>query len=455
MPPAGAPLAGPVVFEAAAPDARWVSVCQARSDTNADGRVSAALSERGEWIGDRMQRYLEFASGEEQLIDDLLLSSPDGRWLVLRLDGHVELYDTLTGARRDLSAVGADARAEPNDVNAHRALAFSPDSLFYLRNRDGGSELVRQSLLDASERVLLKSSDPIARLRLDPAGKLITLSIARAENAKNGRFIWPYRLDDSARPCRGAPSRYLGQNPNADPFTTAVVDVEGTHAEFVDNLAAIFGTAIVQRDIDGGLWLTHGKERRVIADKACAGRVLLADAPTDTLLVGCVIEKRPGRLNVVAVSGKQATSLDIEVALLGDEPVRASRRLVALYPGADCVLYDTQRQALHRLRAGDAVLSTVGARALVRRGKSLLFYDAESESETTLATDLDPFGSLLVTAGHVFASPWLVDVESGRIRGRVAGKALALSTSGAVLVPAAAATDQALDEGPLTWRAPD
>jgi hypothetical protein len=455
LPPAGAPLAGPLVFEAAAPDARWVSVCQARSDTNGDGRISVAVSERGEWTGDRMQRYLEFASGEEQSIDDLLLSSPDGRWLVLRLAEHVELYDTLTGARHDLSALGADSRPEPNDVSAHRALAFSADSLFYLRNADGGSELVRRSLLDAGERVLLKSSDPIARLQLDPAGKLITLSIARSENARNGRFVWPYRLDDSARPCRGTLTRYQGHNPNADPFTSAVVDVDGAHAEFVDNLAAVFGSAIVQRDADGALWLTHGKERRAIADKACAGRVLLADATTDTLLVGCVIEKRPGRLNVVAVSGKQHTSLDIEVALLGDEPVRASRRLVALYPGADCVLYDTQKQALHRLRAGDAVLSTVGARALVRRGKSLLFFDAESESETALAADLDPFGSLLTTAGHVFASPWLVDVEGGRRRGRVSGKALALSTSGAVLVPAVPAAEQSLDEGPLTWRAPE
>ncbi|HET9929768.1 MAG TPA: hypothetical protein VFQ35_03740, partial [Polyangiaceae bacterium] len=234
LPPAGAANAGQLVFEAAAPDARWVTVCQARNDTNGDGRVSTTVSERGEWLGDRMQRYLELATGAEQAIEDLLLSSPDGRWLVLRLDGHVELYDTLTGARRDLSALGADSRPEPNDFTNHRALAFSTDSLFYLRNGDGGSELVRLSLLDGNELVLLKSSDPIARLRLDPAGKLITLSIARAENARNGRFVWPHRLDDAPRPCRGPFARFQGPNPNADPLTSAVVDVDGAHAEFVD-----------------------------------------------------------------------------------------------------------------------------------------------------------------------------------------------------------------------------
>lgn len=443
------------MFEAAAPDARWISVCQARTDTNGDGKVSATISERGEWSGDRMQRYLEFASGEEQPIDELLLSSSDGRWLVLRLDEHVELYDTLTGTRRDLTALGADTRTEPNEFSSHRVLAFSSDSLLYVRHGEDGDAVVRHLLQDASERVLTKSADPIARMRLDPAELQLTLSAARAENAKSGRFVWPYRLDDAPRPCQAPLSRYQGPNPNADPFASAVVALDGTHAEVVDNLATLFGNDTVQRDLDGALWLVRGKERHAVADKACAGRVLLADAASNMLLIGCAIEKRPGRLNVVAVSGKQRTSLDIEVALLGDEPVRPSRRLVALYPGADCVLFDTQKQKLHRLRAGDTVLSSVGARALVRRGKSLLFFDAESGNETALSADIDPFGSLLVTGGLVFASPWLIDVEGGRVRGRISGKGLALSTTGAVLVPAVAATDQTLDEGPLTWRAPD
>lgn len=455
LPPAAAPVAGPLVFEAAAPDARWISVCQARSDTNDDGRVSATFSERGVWVGDRMQRYLQFASGEEQLIDELLLSSADGRWLVLRLDQHVELYDTLTGARRDLSALGADTRTEPNEFSSHRTLAFASDSLLYVRKAEGVDAVVRHRLQDATERVLAKSADPIARLRLDPAEQSLTLSAARAENAKNGRFVWPYRLDDAPRPCRAPLARYQGPNPNADPFANAVVALDGSHAEVVDGLAAIFGSASVERDVDGALWLVRGKERRQVMDKACAGRVLFADAASDTLLLGCVIEKRPGRLNVVAVSGKQRTSLDIEVALLGDEPVRASQRLVPLYPGADCVLFDTQKQKLHRLQAGDAVLASVGGRALVRRAKSLLFFDADSGNETPLGVEVDAFVNVLVSGGLAFVSPWLIDVASGRLQGRISGKGLALSTTGAVLVPALAGTDQTLDEGPLTWRAPE
>jgi hypothetical protein len=445
-----------------APDARWLSVCQAREDTNGDGRVSVGNGDRGD--GDRTLRYLEFASGEEQVIDELLASSPDGRWLVLRLQGHVELYDSLSGTRRDLTALGADTRSEPNEIATHRVLAFTPTTLFYVRTRDDGAELVRQTLEDGSERVLYTSPDPIARLRLDPAGKLATLNVARAQNAKNGRFIWPHRLDDAPSPCRTPLSRYLAPNPAADAFSTVVVDIETGHAELVEGLAGIYGDAVVRREADGSLWIVRGKARHRVSDKTCAGRLLLSDVASETLLVGCVIEKRPGRLNVVAISGNgrkslnvelERQSLDIEVALLGDEPVRPSERLVTLYPGADCVLFDTQKRELHRLRAGDVVLDSAGARALVRRGKTLLFFDADTGTETALPETLDAFATLIVSGPLVFATPWVIDVQNGRVLGRVSGKGLALSNAGAVLVPATTATDQTLDEGPLTWRTPE
>ncbi|MFZ5896685.1 MAG: hypothetical protein ACOY0T_36855 [Myxococcota bacterium] len=456
LPPAGAPVAGPLRLEAAAPDARWLVVCQARSDTDGDGRLTVTSSEQGEARGDRMLRYLEFASGEEQIIDELLARSEDGRWLVLKRTDTVELYDTLTGARSAVSAFGADTRTEPHDpVGVHRTLVFGSEALFYVRISDASNELIMKQLADGSERVLYTSPDPIARVHVDPAGKLISLSVARAENAKGKRFVWPYRLEDNVRECRGPKAPYVAPNPNADVFSSVVVDIEQARGGLVETLAGTFGASVIRRNADGSLWAVRTNEKRAIADKNCGGRVLWSDATNDVLLVGCAIEKRPGRLNVEVVTRAQRKSLDIEVALLGDEPTRPSQRLVALYPGADCVLFDVQKQVLHRLQAGDAVLSSYGARALVRRSKNLLLFDAEAGELTPLPTPLDAFGDVLVTGALVFASPWLVDLESGRVRGRVAGKALALSTSGAVLVPAVAATDQALDEGPLTWRLPE
>ncbi|MGC4094202.1 MAG: hypothetical protein QM756_41085 [Polyangiaceae bacterium] len=456
LPPAGAPAAGPISLELAAPDARWLVACQARVDSDGDGRLAVTSNDKGELGGDRMQRYLEFASGEEREIDDLLASSADGRWLVLRLEDHTELYDTVSGARRDSSALGADTRSEPLEPGRHRAFAFSENSLFYLRARDNGEELVQQELSLGGERLLYTSKEPIARLRVDVGGKLVVLSVARPENAKQRRFTWPYRLDSAPRPCRGPGARFPAPNPNADPFSTLVVDIEQGSVEPVDALAGLFGQSLVRREADGSLWLTRGKQRQQLTDKACAGRILFSDVESNSFLIGCAIDKKPGRFNVELVGRDARKSLDVDVASLGyDEPNRAPKRLFALYPGANCALYDTEKRTLHMLSPGDAVLSTQGAHALVRRGKSLFLFDADSRRETDLKAPLDPFGDVLVTGSLVFASPWLVDLESGRVRGPVAGKGLALASSGAVLVPAQPPSERALAEGPLTWRRPE
>jgi len=456
LPPAGVRAAGPLSLEAVAPDARWLVVCQARADTDGDARVAVTTSAKGEPAGDRMARYLAFASGEEQMIDDLLASSADGRWLVLRIADHVELYDSVSGVRRDLTALGADTRSEPIEAGPHRAFAFTSDALVYVRARDALEELVWHKLEDGSERMLYSSPDPIARMRVDPAGKLAVLQVARPENAKNRRFVWPYRLENNARACRGPEAHYLAPNPNADLFSTLVVDIEQARGGLVDNLAGVWGAGIVRREADASLSFVRGSERLRVADKACAGRLLFVDPGGETLLVGCSIEKRPGRLNVELVTRAEHRSLDLEVALLGyDEPARAPQRLVALYPGADCVLFDTQKRTIHRLHTGDSVLSTFATRALIRRGKSLLFVDADTGTETALPVAPDAFGEVLVTRSLAFVSPWLIDLESGRVRGRVSGKGLALSALGAVLVPSVGPSDHSLAEGPLTWRLPE
>jgi hypothetical protein len=151
--------------------------------------------------------------------------------------------------------------------------------------------------------------------------------------------------------------------------------------------------------------------------------------------------------------GRQArTPLEIDVAQLAfDEPAVEPARLIALYPGADTVLFDVQKSFLHRLKSGDSVLASAGPRALVRRSKSILMFDAETGTLSALPGRLDPLGALLRQGALVFASPLLVDVEAGRVLGSVSGRPLALASSGKLLLPAAPASSTALAEGPLTW----
>jgi hypothetical protein len=456
LPSASTTAAGPLTFEAAAPDGHWIVVCQARTDSDRNGQLEVKVSPRGELTGDALQRYLELVSGDELELEDLLAASADGRFLVLTLAGRAVLYDTTSGTRTDLSLLGADIARDPNQRNLHRTLVFGDGALFYVRKHDREQELVERALTDGAERVLYQSTDPVARITLDARNKLISLAVARDATARNGRFIWPHALESTPKACQSSVPRYVAANPNADLFSYVVVNRESGETRAVDGFVTGFDSGVVRRDAEGALLLDRGKASSVVADKGCSGRLLFTDPWHDTFLVGCTLPKRPGRFGVELVAAGARKPLDIDVAALSwDEPARSETRLLALYPGADSALFDTQTRKLHALHPGDAVLATQAAHALLRRGKTLVLFDAEVDREAALPGELAPFGDVLRQGALVFASPELVDVASGRVLGNVAGKALALSTSGAVLVPAKAATESSLAEGPLSWRVPE
>jgi hypothetical protein len=396
LPVAATPASGPLTFEAAAPDGRWLVTCQARVDTNGDGRVEVGVSESGELTGDAMVRYLTFASGGEQAIDALLAASADGRWLVFEREGRSELYDTDTGARLDLSALGADTRREPGPSLEHRSLAFADDRLFYVRTSGPAQEVVERRLSTASERPLFRGAEAIVRLELDRGGKKLLLKVAGADSNKNGRSDFPHALERGKAPCVGPVPRFQVERQSADAQSQLVVDRASGEAIRVDDLAAIVGETLLRRDPEGALFADGKRGRRQIADKNCSGRVLWIDAASEELLLGCALPKRPGRLGVEFLGRAGRKPLEIDVAQLAfDEPAAASARLVALYPGADTVLFDFEKQFLHRLKSGDAVLASAGPHALIRRGRTALTFDAETGTLAPLPGRLDPLGSLL------------------------------------------------------------
>lgn len=448
-------VTGPFTFEAAAPDGRWLVTCQARADSDGDGQIRVGVSPQGELQGDALTRYLSLASGAERAIDDLLASSADGRWLVLEAEGRSELFDTSTGARLDLSALGADTRREPERRAHHRTLVLQDDSLFYLKTQGKGGELVERRLSTGAERSLYRSAEPVLRFELDTYGKVIVVTVAGPDANGNGRFDWPYELERGKRPCQSPVAQYRAARLGADPLSFVVVERATGEARRFDDLAVAFGSEVVRRCSDGALVAEYGARRRTLADSTCAGRVLWLDPWRDQLLVGCTMPKKSGRLAVELVAAGRHSPLEIDVAALPlDEFAHPSERLMPLYPGADTVLFDAEKRLLHRLKSGDAVLHTAGAHALVRRGRALLLFDAERGSESTLPGKLDALSDVLKSGTLVFASPYVVDVAEGRILGAIGGRPLALSSAGAALVPAQPPTANSLAEGPLSWQTP-
>ena len=85
--------AHPTQLLAAASDASWAALCQARADTDGDGQVAQRTGPAGALTGDRAQPYFIAGSGAGAAIDELLAVAPGGRFAAVRRGRRLILID--------------------------------------------------------------------------------------------------------------------------------------------------------------------------------------------------------------------------------------------------------------------------------------------------------------------------------------------------------------------------
>lgn len=444
---------GPLSFESAAGDGSWVVYCQARKDSNSDGRIEARVGPGGELIGDALTRWFSLGSGHEVAIDDVLARSEDDSRALLRMQGRLFLLENQE--LRELELPNADLRFEPGSQNPHRTLALVESTLFWVRMAGNRSELLARDLRTGEDRVEHALRGPIIRFQVHDSGARLVLQVPGADANNNGRFDWPFVPQRHPHACVGPIPRLMAPIRRSDPLHTVLLNRRTGSHQSVDNLIVPFGDGALRRDPNGALILERAGRARAVADSNCAGRVLWADPKRDQMLIGCAAPKKSARLQVELVHAFVRTGLDFDVAALEfDEPLGTLRRLVPLYPGADAVLFDLELQKLHWLRRGDQVLHASETKALVRRGRRLIVFNAERSTESVLPGMIDPLGELLVQGDLVYITPFVVDTALGRLLGRVPGPGLSLTRNGEVLTPTQAADATTLARGPLRWRTP-
>jgi hypothetical protein len=81
----------------------WVIGCQARADTNHDGKIAARdyFADNG----DELVPYLFVGPGEGEVIDEFVGRDPTSRYLGFVQNRRLYILDSQTGTRRDLSAL--------------------------------------------------------------------------------------------------------------------------------------------------------------------------------------------------------------------------------------------------------------------------------------------------------------------------------------------------------------
>ena len=447
----------PLTVEHVGRTGRYIVACVARDDTNRDGKLAAHVGPAAELEGDELLPVLATGKRPLEPIEDLLAYDPRGRFLALRRGGKPLLVDVIARSEVDLSSLDFDDRDDRVPLAGHRAAAFDPrGELFaYVRRRAGRSNVVLRTLGTGAERVVAGLAGEPWRLRWDGTGRSLVVWSVTEDTTQNGRLDWPVGPAKGPRlRCTGPVPRFHVAPETGDRPTPFVVNRASGAARAVPDLVTPLGSELLVRSADGAVALAGPGGRRPLASADCGARVLHADPGRGLVLVACAGGKNPIKAPVELLGAGYRFELGVEV-----QPTAVDRwpegpvRLVPVYPGSDALLVDLERRAARRLAPGDQAILTSGPRALIRRGRRLVFVDVQAGTEQALALDAPKLAAIVSAPPLVAVGPLVFDVERQTLLGRAAERPLALTPYGEVLVAQGGPPSaEQPARGPLVWQ---
>lgn len=478
---------GPLTLEAAAPNRSWVVFCQANQDTNRDGELSVNVGPLGELTGDTLNSYLALGNRKPERIDALWAHS-GSRWLVVSKGGRATLVDASNNTRTDLSKLNADAREDRALFPKHRSFAFdrAGKSLAFAmvaprrRFQVGHFDLAR-----LSKQTWLQDAGSLWRTGLAPSGNWVIAQVIKQDTTGNGRLDWPVPVAGNKGRCTSPVQSHPAWLWRGDAPSTWVARLGSSRAKEYRDFAAPLGKEVLFRDHRGRLFLTHGKNKTLLAGKECGARIVHADSQRSLAIVGCAgppTEKPPPRPSRVkkprsdepARSKRKKPPLvarsrwplmlvgpgyskDLELTLAptgndrwpGDNP-----RYVALHAGNTPHVVDLESKSVRALQPHDAVIATHGETLLVLRRGRILPTHAATLKPLAPSVMVDAIGDRFQNGRFVYVTPVIVDLSRKRVAGRVGKTVLALGADGLALIAHGAdATPNQLAHGPLVWTA--
>ncbi len=459
-PPADAIGTGdPVVLDAASPQGSWVVACQAREDTDGDGAIRVNVGPRGELTGDDLRPYLMLGKGPGRPIDEWIAADPTGRWLVLREEGRPWLIDTLGDGRVDLAALGADSRADALPYADHRSFSFdgAGTKLAYVRAIDDSrAVVVVRTLEGGSERIVDPGPGKLWRATIDMTGNWVVVEMITEDTSGNGRLGWPVpERQLLPHRCGGPVPRFAAWQDRGDQPATLVAPASGGRTKLISSLVAPLRNRLLVRLPGGEIYVRNWKGKRErLGGGECLGHLVHADVDRELALFACEQEEGRPLLELRGPGYRHQLEIPVAGQAVQTWPT-ASPRLVPVYPGQDALLVDFEKKRTVALEPRDSVLLVAGSRALVRRADNLLLIDVDTKVERPLAALPDPLPDVRLQPPVAVVSPFVIDLERARVLGTEAGRPLAVTRDGHVLVALGRdASADAVALGPLLWRHP-
>ncbi|HSP79093.1 MAG TPA: hypothetical protein VLQ93_11220, partial [Myxococcaceae bacterium] len=319
-PPTGLPqAAGPIgtphpfVFQAAASDGRWVVACQAREDTNGDGKLEVLYGQHGGTRGDALLPYLFLEPGEGERLDDFLTSDPTGRYLVVVRGGSLRLLDTHTRADTELAAPGTF----PDSTAPGSALpvSFSRDGKRLLLVASGPEQRTRATLFhleDGRQQEVPHGPGELGAASLFPEGDWAMFGVLTQDTDGDGKLTWPQANTSlSSRFCRGPVLSYGQYGYTGDRPDHVVAPVTGGPLFQMSDVLRPLGGSVLRRDEQGALFVENAQGQRTEwVPASCGGSLLHVDVEREQLLVVCTAQGNALELHGATVH--QALGLSVE-----------------------------------------------------------------------------------------------------------------------------------------------
>src|SRR5215831_15104265 len=213
-PPAGVPVFGtahPLLVKRAASDGRWLVWCEAREDTDHNGRIEVRGDEHGNLYGDVMRPFFAAGGGEGEAIDAFVDADESGRYIALVRNQHLELRDTQEGTTADLSLLGGIPDGDDNPFGGHPAGAFDEEGKRFVYRRQDGSRRIAvvRDLADGKEATVDPGDGLLWRAYID--GEWVVMSVIARDTDGNGRLEPPVPMSDvkGQGTCHASPAAYF------------------------------------------------------------------------------------------------------------------------------------------------------------------------------------------------------------------------------------------------------
>lgn len=468
--PVPAPLAGigssaPVRLLAASPDRTWAVLCEARKDTNKDGRIAVNPGFNGLY-GDQMAAFLVQGQGKGVAIEDLLAADPAGRFLVIVRKGRLWLLDTTTSvkgvAEIDLTARGAYSKARRDKATgAFMQASFDPagTSLLYVALRKQKVVVVVRELATGAEVDVSPGPGTFWHAEHDAQGKRVRIEVVVDPEGRKGRLPTHRRPGHQRIP--RCTTRVVGDviNEQGDTPELRLAPLTGGVAALVDGLIGWLGSATLRRDKAGALLLDagDGSPPRELVKAACQPVVDGLDAGKQRLLVHCKAEGDKARW--LLVDAHKTRKLDLRAQGGDDDSLEPfGRHLFFTRNDADDTTFDIETGARRLAPKWQRVLGVAGQRTLVNRGGRLVLLDGPGERE--LGPLDSEYPEVLQRGAIYLVPPFVVDLAQGKVLGGLptaptgqSAHVLALARDGQLLTQFSAAA-QPFYLGPLQWYPP-